>query len=329
MKLLTQWILLWVLYLAASQAVAHDLGVVQLILKAEGETTIHLRAKLSTKVNATPPHLPNGCAIEEQVERVTNRVTQVLEWRIRCDRGLSGTIRLSWDREGALVTVHRATGEEHSRYLAARNGDVDLELEALLGESRSGLQAAVDYLLLGIEHILIGLDHLAFVLALCLIASGWRLVKLVTAFTIGHSLTLALATLGIAQVPVQPVEVLIALSVAMMAREVVLQERENLSGQMGIHGFGLVILFGLLHGLGFASALEETGIAQGDLLIGLVSFNLGVEVGQLVFVLLVNTLFLVGGRLIEAPWLRPATAFALGSLGIFWMMERTSIFLIA
>jgi hydrogenase/urease accessory protein HupE len=317
MTRLLRWLLAWLLVIGSAQSMAHDLGVAQLTLRSDGDTVLRLSAKLSTKVEPTTPQLPEGCVIEEQVERVVSRVTQVLEYRIRCDLGLDGTLRLDWQREGALVAVRRSPGEEHSRYLAGRNGAILLDLAELFGRPKSGMQVAWDYLLLGVEHILIGLDHLAFVLTLTLLASGWRLVKLITGFTVGHSLTLILATLGWIRVPIAPVEACIALSIAFVAREAMLPEAERR------HDFWLVAGFGLLHGLGFASVLGELGLSTQDLILGLISFNLGVEVGQLLFVAAV----LVAARsLRRLPFSMPDAGrwvtLGLGSVALFWTLDR-------
>ena len=145
---------------------------------------------------------------------------------------------------------------------------------------------------------------------------GWNLVKLVTAFTIGHSVTLALAVLGVVHVPVPPVEASIALSIAFVAREAIRRE-----GTLR-HGVLLVFAFGLLHGLGFASALAASGIARGELLLGLLTFNVGVEFGQLAFVLAVAGVIWIVRRAPRRDVWRPVSAYALGVMGFFWVTER-------
>jgi hydrogenase/urease accessory protein HupE len=178
-----------------------------------------------------------------------------------------------------------------------------------------------DYFFLGVQHILEGWDHLAFVLGLCLIAKGWNLVKLVTGFTLGHSLSLALATFNIIQLPSPPVEACIALSIAFMARQAFV---------VGAHSrpqeIALVVAFGLLHGLGFAGVLREYNLHQSDLLLGLVSFNLGVEGGQLIFVAGVMGLLALGSKLFAPENLRRVIAYAIGILGMFWTIQRLASF---
>jgi hydrogenase/urease accessory protein HupE len=142
----------------------------------------------------------------------------------------------------------------------------------------------------GIEHILLGVDHLLFVLALTLIVrGGWALVKTITAFTVAHSITLALATFGVVHVPGPPVEAGIALSILLLAVEIVRLSR----GQASITAqrpWAVAFCFGLLHGLGFASALTSIGLPQQDVPLALLAFNVGVEIGQLAFVSVVLTL---------------------------------------
>jgi hydrogenase/urease accessory protein HupE len=150
--------------------------------------------------------------------------------------------------------------------------------------AQSALQVALTYFILGVEHILEGIDHLLFVFALLLLVRDWRsLVKAVTAFTLAHSITLTGATLGYMSLPQAPVEAIIALSVVFVAREIIGGERgnESLSGRMP---WIMAFAFGLLHGFGFAGALKEVGLPQSDVPLALLSFNLGVEAGQLVFV---------------------------------------------
>jgi hypothetical protein len=176
------------------------------------------------------------------------------------------------------------------------------------------------YFLLGVEHILTGWDHLSFVLCLCLVARGWRLVKLVTGFTLGHSLSLALAAFDVIRLPSPPVEACIAMSIAFMAREALLPPDERR------HGAGLVLAFGLLHGLGFAGALKEVGIGTAELLLGLLTFNLGVEAGQLLFVAVVlGCMAVLANVPYHRSW-RALCATALGMVSVFWTLQRISVF---
>lgn len=190
---------------------------------------------------------------------------------------------------------------------------------------RPTLAVAGEYTTLGVEHILLGVDHLLFVLGLVLIVRGAALlVKTITAFTVAHSITLGLATLGWVAVPPAPVEVVIALSILFLASEL-LRQRAGQEGLMARYPWLVASAFGLLHGFGFAGALAEVGLPQGDIPTALLAFNIGVEVGQLLFISVVLALLWLGARrFAPAPaWLRHVPAYAIGSLAAFWIIERT------
>lgn len=186
------------------------------------------------------------------------------------------------------------------------------------------------YLSHGVEHILFGYDHLLFVLALLLIVrDGRRLIATVTAFTAAHSITLALATLRVVQVPGPPVEASIALSIVLLAGEIIRLQRgeASLTAQ---RPWLVAFAFGLLHGFGFASGLREIGLPPGDIPLALFTFNVGVEAGQLAFVSAVYGLVLAFRRLARfrtrVDRLRPATAYTIGTLAAFWFIDRVAGF---
>jgi hydrogenase/urease accessory protein HupE len=194
------------------------------------------------------------------------------------------------------------------------------------------LAVAGAFVLHGIEHILFGFDHLLFVLALILIVrSGRVLLWTVTAFTIAHSITLSLATLGVVHVPGRPVEATIALSILLLACEIVRLRRGQ--GSLTARWPWIVAFsFGLLHGFGFAGALTEIGLPQGDIPLALFSFNVGVEVGQLVFIGSVLGLLACAKRIdfppvIERHALSVAT-YAIGTMAAFWFIARLAGFAI-
>jgi len=189
-------------------------------------------------------------------------------------------------------------------------------------------QIVNSYLMLGLEHILAGVDHLLFVLALMLIVNGWkRLIGTITAFTVAHSLTLAAASLGWVRVPGPPVEAVIALSIVFVATEIVhvRQGRPSLTAQ---RPWIVAFTFGLLHGLGFAGALNAIGLPPNAIPLSLLFFNLGVELGQLVFVGTVLCALAGAQKLglvlpARLQWLPP---YAIGSVAMFWVLERVAGF---
>jgi hydrogenase/urease accessory protein HupE len=188
------------------------------------------------------------------------------------------------------------------------------------------------YTILGIEHILSGFDHLLFVLALVLLVPGARrLLLTITAFTVAHSLTLAGATLGWVHVPGPPVEASIALSIAFVASEIV-HTRQGRYSVTQRYPWVVAFTFGLLHGFGFAGALAEVGLPQSSIPIALLFFNVGVEIGQLMFVGAVLAVIAGGWRARQRlRWSQPAWAwrlapYAIGGLASFWLVERIAAF---
>ena len=204
----------------------------------------------------------------------------------------------------------------------------------------SALEVCRTYVVLGIEHILFGVDHLLFVLALLILVKGWRrLVGTITAFTIAHSITLAAATLGFVHVPSKPVEATIALSIVFVACEIV-HRRSGRTGLTEAWPWVIAFTFGLLHGLGFASALREVGLPQNAIPLALLFFNVGVELGQLLFISFVMAVIAVtvyaAKRFSQSKvalqsafaWCESVSAYAIGGIAAFWLIERTLSFVI-
>jgi len=196
-----------------------------------------------------------------------------------------------------------------------------------IAASQSWLGVMETYIVQGIRHILFGADHMLFVLGLLLIVKErWMLLKTVTAFTVAHSITLAIATLGYAEVPVVPLNAAIALSIVFLGPEIVRSWRGETSFTIR-HPWVVAFAFGLLHGFGFASALTSAGLPHHELPLAMVSFNVGVELGQLGFIALVLALE-CSFRILEVLWPRwveMLPGYAVGSLGAFWTIQRVAI----
>jgi len=252
---------------------------------------------------------------------------------ISCPGGLAGrTLAIDYPAYNpSITTLVRVEPLEGGSITAVLPPD---ELEWLVPPEPTLLSVARDYVLLGFEHIWGGIDHLLFVAGLLLLAgSVRRIVLAVTGFTLAHSITLSLASLGVVRAPVAPVEAMIALSILFLAAEIARNDLTSFS-----HRFPIVLsfVFGLLHGFGFASALGEIGLPRGEIASGLLFFNLGVELGQLAFIGLVAVVLLVIDRIMRRPAtdrggeLFPARAGLIGAyvLGIpaaFWFLERTAV----
>jgi len=198
----------------------------------------------------------------------------------------------------------------------------------MIEASPDALSLAGDFLRQGMYHILSGPDHLLFVLGLLLlVSSGWMLVKTVTAFTIAHSITLAVATLGYVQPPGPPIEAAIALSIVFLGVEIIKAYRGGTSLSIR-HPWVVAFAFGLLHGFGFASALSHAGLPPGDVPLALLFFNIGVELGQLAFVAAVLLLIRASRVFLKSlpPRAELLPAYVIGSLGAFWLIQRLATF---
>ena len=217
-----------------------------------------------------------------------------------------------------LVRVKLGDGTEHSAILRSINSSFTVP------EKVTRVELAISYWQMGTIHILEGLDHLLFLLTLLLIVNGfWALLKTVTAFTLAHSITLALATLDLVHIPPVPTEAVISLSIVLLAVEVVHKNQGVLTSSERFP-WVVAFTFGLVHGLGFAGALAEIGLPQNELPLALLMFNVGVETGQVLFVTVVS-LLLAGlhrmhGR--TALTLARATPFAIGGIAAYWTIDR-------
>jgi hypothetical protein len=222
-----------------------------------------------------------------------------------------------------LLLIQLQDATQHSAILRPSSPQFTIPLEA------SKLQVAGDYWWMGTIHILEGVDHLLFVLALLLIVVGFKqLLTAVTAFTVAHSITLVLATLGVVHMPAAPTEAIIALSILFLATEIV--HKHN--GQFSLtekYPWVVAFAFGLFHGLGFAGALSEIGVPQHEVPLALFMFNVGVETGQLLFIAVVLSVIAVLKKL---PLTAPQGAwrllpYSIGSVAAFWTIERVVSFL--
>ena len=221
-----------------------------------------------------------------------------------------------------LARVHLLDGTESTTLVHPSKGWMEIT------GSRGLLPVAATYTLLGTEHIGFGIDHLLFVLALLIIANGtMRLLKTVTAFTVAHSITLALATLGFVHVPSKPVEATIALSIVFVALEII-RRREGRDGIASRAPWIVAFTFGLLHGFGFAGALSEIGLPQNHIPATLFFFNVGVEIGQILFIAIVLAVIAAARRVrVQLPrWAELVPPYAIGSIAMFWVVQRVASF---
>jgi len=273
------------------------------------------------------PELPPDCRRVDEPVASRDLTGVTLHWSAACrEQGLLGE-RL-WvrglERTGtaALVRVELRDGRTVQAVLSGRDASLVVPLRQTAGA------VALDYIVLGVEHILSGLDHLLFVLGLVLLVhERRRLLGTVTAFTVGHSVTLSLAVLGFVDFPTRLIELGISLSILVLAAEL---SRPAAAGESRLRRrpWGLVFGFGLLHGLGFAGALAEVGLPPQEIPLSLFSFNLGIEVGQLIFIgaVLMLRAAIRSAAMRTPQWLAAAPSYGIGSLAAYWCFERLAAF---
>jgi hydrogenase/urease accessory protein HupE len=283
--------------------------------------------------------LPESCSNITQPRGAFAANAYTERWSVQCTGGLSGgTIRiagLSATLTDVLVRIGRGDGSTQITRLTPATSSFVVEA------APSRMEIVRTYLLLGIEHILTGVDHLLFVLGLLLLVRGFgQSIKTVSAFTVAHSVTLALATLGFFHVPSRPVEAVIALSIVFVAKEILRSRGRSLSAQPGLterQPWLVAFSFGLLHGLGFAGGLSEVGLPEGHIPLALLLFSIGVEVGHFSFIAAVFALMALSRlamrrlRLPElqskqSPVLRLLPPYAIGTIAMFWLIERIVAF---
>ena len=317
----------------ATPTSSHPLAPALLELREHADGSISVRFKTSVYaargVVKLRPSLPAHCARAGPSAFPAVETGQVEEWRIRCegDGGLIGSeigvTGLGEHRIVALLRIEFLDGRSVSRVLRADAPTVRIP------ERPVPLDVATGYLEIGTRHIFSGLDHLLFVLGLVLYTQGVRwLLFTLTAFTLGHCATLSLAVLGWIWAPAELIEVAIALSVLLLAVRLAATLPEW-GGDQATHGPrrmspGLAACFGLLHGLGFAGALAAAGLPSGEIPLALVSFNIGIELGQVAFVLAVLALRRASRAAWRAlpAWAARIPVYAMGTLAVYWCIDR-------
>jgi hydrogenase/urease accessory protein HupE len=331
--ILTRWRILFavVVLLSAVLASAHEARPAYLELK---ETTPGRYMVLWRTPVLAGMRLPVAIVFPDDVKNVTNpRIEELADSvveRLSIDAGPTGLSGKRIEFPGlqmtiadVLVRVEMLDGRKWTTIVHPSQPWVEI------AASQTWLGVVGTYIAQGIRHILFGADHMLFVLGLLLIVKDrWMLLKTVTAFTVAHSITLAIATLGYAEVPVAPLNAAIALSILFLGPEIVRSWQLETSFTIR-HPWIVAFAFGLLHGFGFASALTSAGLPRHELPLALVSFNLGVELGQLGFIALILALE-NSFRVLEIRWPRWVQAvpgYTVGSLGAFWTVQRVALIL--
>ncbi|MEH6552361.1 MAG: HupE/UreJ family protein [Pseudomonadales bacterium] len=278
------------------------------------------------------PTWPDSCEVTSESPSVHEGTGTISGWTLRCDQlgnkglvgqtlGVSG---LAQNQASAMVMLNLRDGRQYQSVL---NTDAP---DFLVPQAPRQTAVMTEYPLLGIEHIWGGIDHLMFVFGLLLLVGGGsRLLWTITAFTVGHSITLAVVTLGLLTYPVALIEFAIALSIFVLALELTRNNSLNTQGLFGRYPWLVAGGFGLLHGMGFAGALAEIGLPQNNVPIALLFFNIGIEIGQIIFVLLALSICWLIKRTLQLKQntinqerLLPIPVYMLGGLSAMWCIER-------
>ena len=324
------FLLCMMMVLSTTVSVADEIRPGYLELKESSANIFSVLWKVPAKGNkklSLEVRLPDNCKNKTQPNARFVNGAYIQNWLVVCEAGLvEKTISiegLEATNTDVLIRMEFVSGTSLSAHLTPSKRSFQVPAES------SSLQIIGTYTWLGVGHILLGIDHLLFVFALLLIVNGKRrLLWTITAFTLAHSITLAGATLGFVYVPQQPVEAVIALSILFLAMEIVHAKRGH-PGVAARWPWLVAFIFGLLHGFGFAGALAEVGLPQQAIPLALVFFNVGVELGQLLFV---ATVLLLGWLLhkLKQPkllsWAETATIYSIGGISSFWLFERISAF---
>ncbi len=315
----------WSLYCTAD-----ELKLSYLEIKEIKSKYYSVQLKLPTKEDKKLPielRMPKDCSITlPKTSRLTNN-SYLENWYINCTKSLTDTMLsikgLKSTGSDLLLRLELLSGASHSKLLNPS------ESSYYVPKVASSWEVVQTYTWLGITHILLGFDHLLFVFALLFIVKSMRrLLWTVTAFTIAHSLTMAVATLGVITMPQSPVEAIIALSILFLAMEII-HEKQGKIGLASRYPWIIAFIFGLLHGFGFAGALAEIGLPQQAVTLALIFFNLGVELGQLMFIATIVLIILLLQQLNYPSLLnkfQTMIVYTMGGVSSFWLIERTLSF---
>ncbi len=312
---------------ASAHKMAPSLLVLDEILP--GEFSVHWKTPL---VQSSPVRidmtLPAHCQPSSDRMPKPDPVGAVFEWTVNCgSQGMVGyDISMTGLRENqsaAVLKLNLQDGRQYQHVINASNPSYTVP------ERVKRSDVFWEYLTLGVEHILAGVDHLFFVWALILLLARRKLLIAITAFTLGHSITLALAALDVITVPQTLTELFIAFSIFVLAVEIAADKGDQ--SLVRRHAFWVCVAFGLLHGLGFAGALKEIGLPQEEVVVALLTFNIGVEVGQILFVLVVLAIAWVLRRVasstlpasLQPQRLQWIPVYIIGSGAAFWCVERS------
>ncbi|MXO82433.1 HupE/UreJ family protein [Altererythrobacter aestiaquae] len=311
---------------ASAQADELRPGYLELTEEKAGEWRLRWKQPFSAPPTKAPPPpvIPANCAMRGNAEMGVAGGAVIGAAALTCTGPLGGqSIAMPGliGQSDMLVRIQPLDEPAQALRLTAKQPSAEIAAQP------DTWQVLQTYFILGVEHILAGWDHLLFVIALVLLIRNWRAVILAaTAFTVSHSITLASAALGYVGLPGGPVEALIALSIVFLALEIVRPETETPSLTRRFPWI-VAFVFGLLHGFGFAGALNAIGLPEGDILAALLAFNIGVEAGQLLVVAVVLGVlaFIQRCAAHALPLTIRVSAYGIGAIGAYWLVDRVIV----
>lgn len=319
----TLWVLVLLIFLSSAQA--HEIRPAYLKISEQAEGYFEVSWKqpvLSGRRLKIEPVFPQDCERDEAKQHLSSfAITQNFELKCSLREGEISIDGLGKTITDVFVEINYLDQETLTKLLKPRSPVLDISKPAGVGTAA--------YFIIGVEHIIFGWDHLLFVIGLVLLINRSQVLWVVTSFTLAHSLTLALASFDILNVPTRPVEILIALSVLLLALEVIYKQRgrETFTAQ---NPHLVSFMVGLIHGCGFASALSDIGLPNGTEILALLLFNMGVEVGQLfvivIFLIILATLSKFSLKLKNISQI--GLTYMLGGIAVFWILQRLSGYLI-
>ena len=301
-------------------AIAHEIrpAYLQITEVGKGEANYHILWKQPVVQNRRLPIDPvfsDECELSDLSPPEVTSVAILYNWQTECD--LSETsihvTGLMVNHTDVLVRVETLDDEVENYVLRPSNPTLDL---------KEGGAPALDYFIIGVDHLVFGIDHVLFVIGLFLfIQAPIALIKTITAFTVSHSITLALSVLGLVKLDQGPIELVIALSILFLARELVQEESKRSRLTLG-RPWVMAFFFGLLHGLGFAGALADIGLPKDDLWLSLLLFNLGIEAGQIAVILVLAIVAWALSKINWKQYFNTLAAWGMGSVAAFWTIDR-------
>jgi hydrogenase/urease accessory protein HupE len=301
----------------------HQASLSYLTLQEDSNKNIQVLYKSplqDIKANKIYIKYPQNCKIlTKQAEKIENGFI-INSYQMKCGKkGLFGThiwIKGLIKQNKGVLIKYANPNITQSALLRADKPFIHINTQ------NSGFKLFQEYVILGIHHILSGYDHLLFVLSLLLLATNLKsLLYAVTAFTLSHSITLACSILGLMNLPSAFAEAMIALSIVFLARELIMQNQNTLTKK---HLEYIAFIFGLLHGFGFSNVLKSIGLPQDEIQFSLFAFNIGIEIGQLVFILIVLTILFVINKFVKdfINKSKPYFGYIIGVISSFWLIQR-------